>query len=82
MTSAPLIPDRRRTHFPINGGLRPTKDECQSGHDGIEKAREVLEATSPLAPTQHDIAVQLTPVEINRARAGITQARKALDEND
>lgn len=78
MTSATLIPDRRRKYFPRNGGPRPGDNHRRCAHEGIAAAREVLEATTPTTPKEPAVIKRLSPAQIERARRGIAAARRAL----
>ncbi len=78
MTSAALIPDRRRKYFPRNGGPRPTESHRQCSQTGIAAAREALAATIPPPPGEPKVIKQLTPEQVARARKGIAAARNAL----
>lgn len=82
MTSASLIPDRRRKHFPLNGGPRPTDRERREGHRGIAAARKALEETDPTAEHEPTVLVALTADQVSRARRGIDAARHALADPD
>jgi hypothetical protein len=81
MTSASLIPDRLRNHFPLNGGRRPTERQCYEGHKGIEAARAVLEETTPLPLTGRPVVVPLTVEQTVRARKGLDTARHVLNDD-
>jgi hypothetical protein len=81
MTSAALIPDRRRNHFPLNGGRRPTERERYEGHKGIDAARAVLDETTPPPHADPHVIVPLTASQIERAHKGIDAARHVLDDD-
>ena len=83
MGVADLIPDRRRNHFPLNGGPRPSDADKERGHRGADKARAVLDAAIPDPPaTTRTVIHALGSASISRARAGIRAARVALQRTD
>jgi hypothetical protein len=83
MGVADLIPDRRRNHFPLNGGPRPSDADKERGHRGAENARSVLDAAIPTPPaTTKTVIHELGSASIGRARTGIKAARAALRRTD
>lgn len=82
MGSADLIPDRRRIHFPLNGGPRPSDEDKDRGHRGAQAARAVLDATVVPPPAEPAVVRQLAATAIGRARRGLAAARDALQRSE
>ena len=78
MGNTSLIPDRRRKHFPRNGGPLPTDRDRANGRAGLTAARKALAAAIPAPPSGPTIISRLTPEQLVRARQGIAAARRAL----
>ena len=78
MSNATLIPDRRRKHFPVNGGPRPTEDETEAAHRGLDEARRALAEIDPHGPAPKRVIREMAYGDRAQARRGIARARRAL----
>ena len=78
MGNATLVPDRRRKHFPLNGGPRPTDDEVDRAHRGLEQARRALLDSALDLPDHGHVTQKMRADDMQRGRRAISDLRRRL----